>query len=102
MSILIILEQTRVHPLLPYGIMGSNALLASVLCMTLPETRGTPTAETMDSEEGAELGIQNIALDYVEQDKEKEKDDEKKENLNGSVMNIQANVTDSSSINTAF
>lgn len=57
------LSQTRVHALLPYGIMGANALLASVLCMTLPETRGTPTAEIMDSEEGAELGIQNIAMD---------------------------------------
>ena len=102
MSILIIPEQTRVHPLLPYGIMGSNALLASLLCMTLPETSGTPTAETMDSEEGAELGIQNIALDYTEQDKEKEKDDEKKEDLNGRVMNSESNITDDSSLNTAF
>lgn len=102
MSILIIPEQTRVHPLLPYGIMGSNALLASLLCMTLPETSGTPTAETMDSEEGAELGIQNIALDYTEQDKEKEKDDEKKEDLNGRVMNSESNITDNSSLNTAF
>ena len=102
MSILIIPEQTRVHPLLPYGIMGANALLASLLCMTLPETSGTPTAETMDSEEGAELGIQNIALDYTEQDKEKEKDDEKKEDLNGRVMNSESNITDNSSLNTAF
>ena len=102
MSILITPEQTRVHPLLPYGIMGSNALLASLLCMTLPETSGTPTAETMDSEEGAELGIQNIALDYTEQDKEKEKDDEKKEDLNGRVMNSESNITDNSSLNTAF
>ena len=102
MSILIIPEQTRVHPLLPYGIMGSNALLASLLCMTLPETSGTPTAETMDSEEGAELGIQTIALDYTEQDKEKEKDDEKKEDLNGRVMNSESNITDNSSLNTAF
>ena len=102
MSILIIPEQTRVHPLLPYGIMGSNALLASLLCMTLPETSGTPTAETMDSEEGAELGIQNIALDYTEQEKKKKKDDEKKEDLNGRVMNSESNITDNSSLNTAF
>ena len=95
-------EQTRVHPLLPYGIMGTNALLASVLCMTLPETSGTPTAETMDSEEGAELGIQNIAMDCTELDKEKEKNDEKKEDLNGSVMNSRKNITDDPSFNTAF
>ena len=69
--------------------------------MTLPETSGTPTAETMDSEEGTELGIQNIALDCTEIDKEKEKHDEKKDDLNG-VMNSRANITDNSSINTAF
>jgi len=97
-----IVHLTRVHPLLPYGIMGTNALLASVLCMTLPETSGTPTAETMDSEEGAELGIQNIAMDCTELDKEKGKDDEKKEDLNGSVMNSRKNITDDSSFNTAF
>ena len=34
--------------------MGINALLAGLLCMTLPETKGMPTAETVDSEEGAE------------------------------------------------
>ena len=96
-------EQTRVHPLLPYGIMGTNALLASLLCMTLPETCGTPTAETMDSEEGAELGIQNIGMDCIELDKETKKDDEKKEVLmNGSVMNSRTNITDESSFNTTF
>ena len=47
-------SQRLVHPLLPYGIMGINALFAGLLCMTLPETKGTPTAETVDSEEGAE------------------------------------------------
>lgn len=83
--------------------MGTNALLASILCMTLPETSGTPTAETMDSEGGAELGIQNIAMDCTEPDKEKEKDDaEKKDVFNGSVMNSRTNVTDDSSFNTAF
>lgn len=95
-------EQTRVHPLLPYGIMGTNALVASLLCMTLPETSGTPTAETMDSEEGVELGIQNIAMDDTELEKEKEKDEEKKEDLNGGVMKSRANHMDDSSINTAF
>ena len=101
-QLLLLPEQTRVHPLLPYGIMGTNALLASLLCMTLPETSGTPTAETMDSEEGTELGIQNIAIDETELDKEKEKNEEKKEDLNGGVMNSRANLMDDSAFNTAL
>lgn len=40
------LLQQRVHPLLPFGIMGINALIAALLCMTLPETRNQPTLET--------------------------------------------------------
>ena len=91
--------------------------------MTLPETRGMPTAEIMDSEEGAELGIQNIAMDDKEE-KEKEKDEEKekeqekdeekesengnekdkekKDDMNGDVMSSRANLLDDSSVNTAF
>ena len=42
--------------------------------MTLPETRGLPTAETMDSEEGAELAIQNIAMDDIDKSTEVQKD----------------------------
>jgi len=59
--------------------MGAKALLASILCMTLPETSGLPTAEIMDSEEGAELGIQNVAMDdmVLSDEKEKDKGDEK-------------------------
>ena len=30
--------------------MGANALLAGILCQTLPETKGMPTAETMETE----------------------------------------------------
>lgn len=30
--------------------MGMNALIAGVLCMTLPETRNQPTLETMETE----------------------------------------------------
>lgn len=44
------ISQRLVHPLLPYGIMGVNALLAGLLCQTLPETKGMPTPETMDTE----------------------------------------------------
>ena len=54
------LSQRLVHPLLPYGIMGANALLAGLLCQTLPETKGIPTPETMDieSEEEACIALQ--------------------------------------------
>ncbi|XP_020605192.1 organic cation transporter protein-like [Orbicella faveolata] len=45
-----IVYSQRVHPLLPFGIMGLNALIAGVLCMTLPETRNQPTLETMETE----------------------------------------------------
>jgi len=45
-----IVYSRRVHPLLPFGIMGLNALIAGVLCMTLPETRNQPTLETMETE----------------------------------------------------
>ena len=54
--------------------MGANALLASILCLTLPETKGLPTAETMDSDEGAELAIQNVAMDDIELIGDKGKD----------------------------
>ena len=35
--------------------MGVNALLASVLCLTLPETKGKPTEETLDASAGHEM-----------------------------------------------
>lgn len=54
-------SQRLVHPLLPYGIMGVNALLAGLLCQTLPETKGIPTPETMDTEsvEEARVALQS-------------------------------------------
>ena len=39
------------HPILPYGIMALNALVAALLCMLLPETRFKPTLETMEKRE---------------------------------------------------
>ncbi|KAJ7383537.1 hypothetical protein OS493_027200 [Desmophyllum pertusum] len=38
----------RVHPLLPYGLMATMALIAAFLCMLLPETRFKPTLENID------------------------------------------------------
>ncbi|KAK3728509.1 hypothetical protein QZH41_002370 [Actinostola sp. cb2023] len=37
----------RVHPLLPYGIMGANALISGLLCLTLKETRDQPILEVL-------------------------------------------------------
>ncbi|CAB3981466.1 organic cation transporter -like [Paramuricea clavata] len=38
----------RIHAALPYSIMGAICLQAAVLGLFLPETKGTPTLETMD------------------------------------------------------
>lgn len=35
--------------------MGLNALLAGILCMTLPETNNQPTLETVKRDEGYEI-----------------------------------------------
>jgi hypothetical protein len=40
--------QIRIHAALPYSIMGAICLQAAVLGLFLPETKGTPTLETMD------------------------------------------------------
>ncbi|XP_022799698.1 solute carrier family 22 member 5-like [Stylophora pistillata] len=43
-----IIYSERFHPILPYGIMGLNALAAGLLSMFLEETRYQPTLETVD------------------------------------------------------
>ena len=35
--------------LLPYGVFGAMSLFAGCLCMTLPETKGVPLAETLEN-----------------------------------------------------
>ena len=40
--------QIRIHAALPYSIMGAFCLQGAVLGLFLPETKGTPTLETMD------------------------------------------------------
>ena len=42
-------------PQLPYMIMAVDAFVAGVLCLLLPETNKTPTAETLLSESPAAL-----------------------------------------------
>ena len=44
-----VLELDRIDPILPFGIMGVLAVVAALLCLTLPETRGMPTAEVYES-----------------------------------------------------
>lgn len=39
----------NVHIILPYAVMGVNALLCGVLCLTLPETANQPTLETIEA-----------------------------------------------------
>ena len=39
--------QRRTHELLPFGIMGLNALIAGIVCMTGPETNKKPTEEVV-------------------------------------------------------
>ena len=43
--------------------MGTNALLAGLLCQTLPETKGIPTPETMDIESVDEACVALQATD---------------------------------------
>ncbi|XP_078378344.1 organic cation transporter protein-like [Oculina patagonica] len=59
-----------VHPLLPYGIMGANALLAGLLCQSLPETKGIPTPETLDTESVEEACIALQSTDSKEKNAE--------------------------------
>ena len=44
-----VLELDRIHPTLPFAIMGDFAVAAALLCWVLPETRGRPTAEVYES-----------------------------------------------------
>ena len=51
--------QDTYHHLLPYAVMGANALLCGLLCLTLPETANQPTLETIEvNPPGTESGIE--------------------------------------------
>ncbi|PFX24490.1 Organic cation transporter protein [Stylophora pistillata] len=53
-----IIYTERIHPILPYGIMGLNALVAALLSMFLDETRYQPTLETVErSEKNSEKDV---------------------------------------------
>jgi hypothetical protein len=44
-----VLELDRINPILPFGLMGGLAIVAALLGLLLPETRGRPTAEVFES-----------------------------------------------------
>lgn len=63
-------SQKRVHPLLPFGIMGINALIAGLLCMTLPETRNQPILETFEKTDTKEKANELLVRENMEEEKE--------------------------------
>jgi hypothetical protein len=47
-----VVELNRIHSTLPFGLMGGLAVIAALLCLILPETRGMPTAEVYENNNG--------------------------------------------------
>ncbi|CAB4030252.1 organic cation transporter -like [Paramuricea clavata] len=56
-----VLELDRIHPILPFGLMGGLAVVAALLGLLLPETRGRPTAEVFESK-NSEKATETIIL----------------------------------------
>ena len=54
--------QSRIHPLLPYGIMGANALIAGIVCLTGPETTNQPTQEIVVRKQSGKVRAKESAL----------------------------------------
>jgi hypothetical protein len=57
-----VLELDRIHPILPFGLMGGLAVVAALLGLLLPETRGRPTAEVFESKNS---GIQSRIIPQI-------------------------------------
>lgn len=64
----------NIHKMLPYAVMGGNALLCGLLCLTLPETANQPTLETIDGKKSSTLS-----------EEEEDEDDEKTNDNNKNV-----------------
>ena len=47
-----LVELNRVHPKLPYGTMAALAVISGLLCLILPETKGRPTVEIYENNNG--------------------------------------------------
>ena len=65
-------QQTRIHPLLPYGIMGIGAFVAAMLCLTLPETKDQPTAELMSLRRRNDVAVKELKDDLDREDEKME------------------------------
>ena len=74
--------QNRIHIVLPYGIMGVICLVAGGLCMTLPETMGVPTADTIEVTPGSGEENGNLLLE----EKPKQKGVDNNEKLNSVLL----------------
>ncbi|KAK3740890.1 hypothetical protein QZH41_013408 [Actinostola sp. cb2023] len=59
-----VVNLNRIHPLLPYGIMASQAFLAGMVCLTLPETKDKPTEETMTGDAN-EAAVNEMAIEEM-------------------------------------
>ena len=65
------LAQGRSMAQLPYIIMAVDAFVAGVLCLLLPETNETPTAETLDGSDSHALPA--LLADKNDDDEDQEK-----------------------------
>lgn len=47
-----VVELKRIHPTLAFGMMGFFAIVAALLCLVLPDTKGVPTLELYNNNLG--------------------------------------------------
>ena len=50
-----VVELKRIHPTLPFGLMGALSIVAALLSLILPETKGVPTVEVYECNNGKVL-----------------------------------------------
>lgn len=60
-----VVELKRIHPTLPFGLMGGLAVIAALMCLVLPETRGKPTAEVYDNVNGKFRSSSTFSLSFT-------------------------------------
>lgn len=79
---------SNVHIMLPYAVMGGNALLCGLLCLTLPETANQPTLEIIDGKKYSTTSGEDEDEHEENNDNNKNVTEEEKEALvNGEVAN---------------
>ncbi|CAB4004585.1 organic cation transporter -like [Paramuricea clavata] len=67
-----VLELDRINPILPFGLMGGLAIVAALLGLLLPETRGRPTAEVFESKNSEKATEMNNLKGNIEDQNEKD------------------------------